>query len=363
IPWITEDPNDVKLSEDWTDPLLTDDEREYMYGSYFPMRTDTDLTEFIYYAEYDLLADRFRSIADGGTGTNVRENGMYVLSTTAGQEFGAVLPRNISPADIELINEDLNLSITELDYNNLAPSQTNNLNQQVIDQYEALYQTRYNDKAELTNSPLQNLILVEDGGSNTVLSSPTINYATKEITFTISMEAFNPALTTASFNIFDALISSNALIASRQEDYYGLDELIISEYVEGSDSNLDNAIEIFNGTGEDVDLSTYKIEIYRSGSTSVGTTINLSGTLASGDTYLIVNDDADQEMLDLADYITNMQYNGDDAIKLVNGTTDIDTLFVVGVDPGNEWTWGTNGSSMDRTLVRNATTLSPTTTW
>ena len=26
-------------------------------------------------------------------------------------------------------------------------------------------------------------------------------------------------------------------------------------------------------------------------------------------------------------------------------------------------TWGTNGSSMDRTLVRNASTLSPTTTW
>ena len=363
IPWITENPNDVKLTEDWEDSLLSDEDREYMYGPYFPMRTDTDLTEYIYYAEYDLLADRFRSVSDGGTGTNVRENGMYVLSTTAGQEFGAVLPRNISPADIESINEDMNLSITELDYDNLAPSQTNNLNQPIIDQYEALYQTRYNDKAELTNSPLQNITLVEDEGSNTVLSSPTINYATKEITFTISMEAFNPALTTASYNIFDALISSNALIASRQEDYYGLDELIISEYVEGSDSNFDNAIEIFNGTGEDVDLSTYKIEIYRSGSTSVGTTITLSGTLASGDTYLIVNDDADQEMLDLADYITNMQYNGDDAIKLVNGTTDIDTIFVVGVDPGNEWTWGTNGSSMNRTLVRNASTLSPTTTW
>jgi hypothetical protein len=330
IPWITEDPNDVNLTEDWTDPLLGNEEREYMYGPYFPMRVEEDLTKFIYYAEYDLLADRFRSISDGGTGTNVRENGMYVLSTTAGQEFGAVLPRNISPADIELINEDLNLSIIELDYDNLAPSQTNNLYQPIIDQYEALYQTRYNDKAELTESSLQNLTLVEDGGSNTILSLPDIDYDNKEITFTISMEAFNPSLNTASFNIYDALISSNALIGVRPADFT-MDDLIITEYIEGSSFN--KAIEIYNGTGSSVDLSTYSIQIYYNGNITPGSTINLSGSLANGEVFVVAHTSANATILAAADLTTgSYSPNGNDAIVLRNGSAVIDSIGEVGDD-------------------------------
>ncbi|MGD9761577.1 MAG: lamin tail domain-containing protein [Candidatus Izemoplasmatales bacterium] len=328
IPWITEDPNDSNLTEDWTDPLLENDEREYIYGPYFPMRTNPDLTEYIYYAEYNLLADRFRDISDGGTGLNIRENGMYVLSTTAGQEFGAVLPRNISPSNIELINEDLNLSITELDYDNLAPSQTNNLSPVIIDKYEELYQTRYNDKAELTDSPLQNLTLVEDGGSNTILSSPEIDYDNKQITFTISMEAFNPLLTSASFNIFDALISSNALIGVRPVDFT-MDDLIITEYIEGSSYN--KAIEIYNGTGSSIDLSAYSIEIYYNGNTTAGNTINLSGTLANDDVFVVAHSSANSTILAVADLVTgSYSPNGNDAIVLKNGSAVIDNIGEVG---------------------------------
>jgi hypothetical protein len=328
IPWITENPNDVKLTEDWTDPYLDDDEREYIYGSYFPMRTDSTLTEYIYYAEYDLLADRFRSIADGGTGTNVRSNGMYVLSTTAGQEFGAVLPRNISPSDIELIDEDLNLSITDLDYNNLAPSQTNNLYQPIIDQYEELYQTRYNDKAELTNSTLQNISLIENGGSNTSLSSPSINYSTKEITFTISMEAFDTGLSTASYRIFDSLASSNSLLAVRPSDFT-MDDLIITEYIEGSSNN--QAIEIYNGTGATIDLSNYYIEIYYDGSSTAGSTINLSGSLGNDDVFVMANSSANYSILSVADMTTSSYSpNGNDVIVLKNGSLVIDSVGEIG---------------------------------
>ncbi|MDD3712652.1 MAG: lamin tail domain-containing protein, partial [Candidatus Izemoplasmatales bacterium] len=328
IPWITEDPNDVNLTEDWTDPSLTPAEREYMYGPDFPMRVEEDLTKFIYYAEYDLLADRFRSILDGGTGTNVRENGMYVLSTTAGQEFGAVLPRNISTSEIELINEDLNLSITQLDYDNLAPTQTNNLPQAIIDKYENLYQTRYNDKAELTESPLQNLTLNENGGSNTVLTLPDIDYDNKEITFTISMEAFNPTLTTASFNIYDALASSNSLLAVRPSDFT-MDDLIITEYIEGSSNS--KAIEIYNGTGASIDLSSYSIEVYYDGSQSPGTTINLSGTLANNEVFVLANSSANATILAVTD-LTSSSYspNGNDAIVLKSGSNIIDSIGEVG---------------------------------
>ncbi|MDY0023855.1 MAG: lamin tail domain-containing protein [Candidatus Izemoplasmatales bacterium] len=365
VPWITEDPNDINLTEDWTDPLLENEEREYIYGPYFPMRTETNLTEYIYYAEYDLLADRFRKVEDEGLGTNIRENGMYVLSTTAGQEFGEVLPRNINPSAIELINEDLDLMINNLDYGNLAPSQTINLSETIIDKYEALYQTRYNDKAELTDSELQNITLHENnGGSNTVLSSPEINYATKEITYTISMEAFDPLQETASFNIFDALTSANALIAVRPEDYYPTDELIISEYIEGSSFN--KSIEIYNGTKSDVDLSAYSIEIYYNGSTSAGNTISLSGTLLSGHTYVVSNTSADQEILALSDLITgSVQHNGNDAVALLKNGVAIDVFGVIGVDPGTGWDVDgiTGQDTADHTLVRKPTVSSPNTTF
>jgi len=351
VRWITENPND---------PLITDSQTQYLYDDDFEMRTDPDLTEYIYYAEYDLLADRFKL-----GGANPRLNGMYVLSTTAGQDFGSVLPRNIRTSNIKLIDEfaDIFISLVDLDYSNIAPSISLDLDTSLVNKYNNLFQTIYNDKAELIDSDLQNLILLEDGGSSSVLSLANIDYLNREIYFTISMEAFNPLQTTASYNIFDALASANSLIAVRTEDYFGLDDLIISEYVEGSNSNLNNAIEIYNGTGEDVDLSDYSIRIYRSGSPTPNTTITLTGTLASGDTYLLVNDQANQTMLDLADRIVVMRYNGDDAIALAKNSTVIDVFGVIGEDPGEEWTWAGGGSSMNRTVVRNASTLSPTTSW
>ncbi len=351
VPWITEDPND---------PLITDSDSQFIYDAAFPMRTNPDLTEYIYFAEYDLLADRFKV-----GGTNPRPYGMYVLSTTAGRDFGSVLPRNIRTSLIELINEDLTsfISLVDTDYSNIAPSISKDLDAGILTNYDALFQTIYNDKAELIDSSLQNLVLTEDGGSQSVLSLANIDYANKTIYYTISMEAFGPLQTSASFNVYDAWTSANSLVAVRAEDYFGLDDLIISEYVEGTDGNISNAIELYNGTGESVDLSTYSIRIYRSGSATPNTTINLSGTLASGDTYVLVNSAAPQSMLDLADLVTVMQYNGDDAIALVDGSTLVDVFGVIGQDPGTAWTWSGGGSSMSRTLVRSSATTSPTTSW
>lgn len=45
-------------------------------------------------------------------------------------------------------------------------------------------------------------------------------------------------------------------------------DLIISEYVEGSSNN--KAIEIYNGTGETVNLSDYSVELYLNGSKEAG---------------------------------------------------------------------------------------------
>ena len=100
IPWITEDISETSNPDD-----------EYMYDEDFPMRAEETLTDFIYYMEYNLLADRFRLEIDGGTEINPRENGMYVLSSTEGSTVGAVLPANLKLDKISGIDED---AITQL---------------------------------------------------------------------------------------------------------------------------------------------------------------------------------------------------------------------------------------------------------
>ncbi|MBE3554941.1 MAG: lamin tail domain-containing protein, partial [Thermicanus sp.] len=129
-------------------------------------------------------------------------------------------------------------------------------------------------------------------------------------------------------------------------------DLFISEYVEGSSSN--KAIEIFNGTDHAVDLSEYSLELYPNGDTAPNTTVTLSGTLASGETYVIVNASAVQALKDKADLthsITN--FNGNDALVLKHNGTVIDSFGKVGEDPGTSWGSG-NITTADHTLVRKS---------
>jgi predicted extracellular nuclease len=68
--------------------------------------------------------------------------------------------------------------------------------------------------------------------------------------------------------------------------------LFFSEYLEGSSNN--KALEIFNGTGAAVNLAAegYRVEIYFNGSTTPGTIIPLTGTIASGGVYVVADNDA-----------------------------------------------------------------------
>ena len=143
----------------------------------------------------------------------------------------------------------------------------------------------------------------------------------------------------------------------------GASDLFISEYIEGSGSN--KAIEIYNGTGAEVDLSNYSFKLYSNGSSESNQGYTLSGTLADGETYVTVNNAADQALLDIADYSGGYpdivaNYNGNDAIELLKNGTVIDVFGEVGVD--TVWTVDT-GSTEDNTLVRKASVTGPTTTW
>jgi LPXTG-site transpeptidase (sortase) family protein len=129
-------------------------------------------------------------------------------------------------------------------------------------------------------------------------------------------------------------------------------ELFISEYIEGSSNN--KAIEIYNGTGSAIDLAAggYKIQVYSNGSPTAGLTINLTGTVANGDVFVLAHASANATILAQADQTNNAGwYNGDDAVVLVKGTTNIDVIGQIGYDPGTEWGSGLT-STADNTLRR-----------
>ncbi|GAB4179479.1 MAG: ExeM/NucH family extracellular endonuclease [Roseiflexaceae bacterium] len=131
-------------------------------------------------------------------------------------------------------------------------------------------------------------------------------------------------------------------------------ELFISEYIEGSSNN--KAIEIYNGTGAAIDLAAnaYSIQVFFNGATTANLTINLTGTVADGDVFVLAQAAANATILAQADQTNSAGwFNGDDAVVLRKGTTVIDSIGVIGTDPGTEWGTGLT-STADNTLRRKS---------
>lgn len=134
--------------------------------------------------------------------------------------------------------------------------------------------------------------------------------------------------------------------------------LLISEYVEGS--SYQKAIEIFNGTGTPVDLSTVSLKKQTNGAGAFGSELVLSGTLANNDVFVIVNSStggtnlAGQPYVDLATTSQAVNFNGNDAVALYRNGVQIDVVGIV--DQVDNW-------GMDVTWVRNSNVASPTTTF
>jgi uncharacterized protein len=138
-------------------------------------------------------------------------------------------------------------------------------------------------------------------------------------------------------------------------------DLFFSEYVEGTSNN--KALEIANFTGAPVDLAAagYSVQMFFNGSPSAGLTINLTGTVASGDVFVLAHSSASASILAVADQTNGAGwFNGDDAVVLRRGTTHLDVIGQIGVDPGTEWGTGLT-STADNTLRRkpNVTTGDP----
>ena len=183
----------------------------------------------------------------------------------------------------------------------------------------------------------------------------------------------NPDLSGDEVNLIASWIDEGAL----ETPAVDITELFFSEYAEGSSNN--KYIEIYNGTGADVDLSNYAIVRYNNGSTDTENLYTFSVTLTTGEVYVIANAEADATGIlpyndDDGTNAGVTWYNGDDYLGLIydangDGTFDnssevIDVIGLFGEDPGSGWdVAGVSTATGEHTLVRKSTVTSGNTDW
>jgi len=174
-----------------------------------------------------------------------------------------------------------------------------------------------------------------------------------------------------------------------------LTDLIISEYYE-SNGGTHKAIEIYNGTGNSVDLLNYSLVLYSNGNSYVTGFVNLSGTLTNDNVLVVYNSSTTRVPLGDNKLAANnvINFNGDDAIVLYNnggsplsGTTGstgtvtadmedetlVDIIGVIGQDGNNDthdafiFTSANNavlsGTTTNSILVRDKSVTAPNTTF
>ena len=125
-------------------------------------------------------------------------------------------------------------------------------------------------------------------------------------------------------------------------------DLLISEYVEGT--GMDKAIEIYNFSDKNVDLSEYAVNQYRSDYNPTAT-VCLTGTLAPKETYVVAYNGSKQEILDKADITDpNLYFTGKNAISLTKNGKVVDVIGYIGY---------ALDFAKDMTLVRKVDQMTP----
>lgn len=152
-------------------------------------------------------------------------------------------------------------------------------------------------------------------------------------------------------------------------------DLFFSEYIEGSSNN--KGIEIFNGTGTEVDLSNYRIgQSANGGDWAYWHTFPSGAKIADGDVWVIITDQVDGALFNSADadevlsYPSVVHHNGNDARSLEKTTdggstwTILDVIGVPTEDPGDGWdVAGISAATKDHTLIRKSSVSSGNTDW
>lgn len=152
-------------------------------------------------------------------------------------------------------------------------------------------------------------------------------------------------------------------------------ELFFSEYGEGSNNN--KYLELYNGTGSDVDMSGYTIWKIINEGNWFEREFELEGVLPEGETYLIVNQSADEFLATIRDTTGPVTpeftlFNGNEAYALVKKTgpnpEDRVILDVIGTESGDmvpePWdVAGVIGAGAEHTWIRKPTVCGPNDNW
>ena len=181
----------------------------------------------------------------------------------------------------------------------------------------------------------------------------TITGLTASTSYNINVTAIDAAgNTSASSNTIAVTTNSSGGTGGTATD------LLFSEYIEGSGNN--KALEIANNTGASVSLSAYTIKKQTNGAGSWSTGLALSGTLASGSKFTIVNSSMASSCYptssaNISTTATELTFNGNDAVGLFKNGVLID---IIGTFNG-----GTANFAIDVTLRRKSTVTAPSTTF
>lgn len=153
----------------------------------------------------------------------------------------------------------------------------------------------------------------------------------------------NVTLTLAVGEVTDSAVVSVTLKAPSSGGTLATD-LFISEYIEGSGTT--KAIEIYNGTGETVNLSEYTLELYSNGATTASATLTLSGSLLNGEVFVVYNT-TNTVIVAVGDLSSSsvINFNGNDVVILKHNGNVIDAFGQLGV---------TADFAKDVTLVRKS---------
>ncbi len=178
-------------------------------------------------------------------------------------------------------------------------------------------------------------LLLMDGGLSDTLKVPVTAVAVSGFRL---LESSNTSATGGTLNWVNYPSVTDYRLSLYQGDI-AAGNLIISAYIEGSSYN--KAIEIYNGTGRDVDLSAYSLRKQNNGRGDFGDDCPLKGILAAGKSFLVVNTQCSTELSALASQKVGgeysvMNFNGNDAVALCWEGMMID---MVGI-PDMQQDWG-----------------------
>ena len=152
--------------------------------------------------------------------------------------------------------------------------------------------------------------------------------------------------------------------------------LFFSEYAEGSSNN--KYLEIYNGTGTDVDLNNYSLSSCSNGCNEDNewdypdnVTFAAGTIIANGDVYVVYHGSADAAIVAEGDQTFTYLSNGNDVFALTeagataSSYTIIDIIGDMGVDEldGGWDVAGVTNGTQNHTLVRKSTVTTASTDW